>query len=333
MAAKKSKKETSEVIKNIEELLKLQEINQNFDALVEEINQLKEEAGLEEKKYAAKKHQYDKHYPFLEKVQKEHDTLQEELVIIKKKIEENEEKKKKIKTIKEFKAVNKEIDALNRQNAIKENDLLTKAEELEFKKTKIEKISNAIEEIKEVIKEYRVASKKVYPNSLNDDEFLKLRLSKKYKNLTAQQFADELNKIPQKDRTIGYKTVNGKDFTKGNVDNITYKLDIQKEVGQGVKNLSKSQQKILTNAFPEYAGKWDFKANKYGMNFSDVGKDVWNILRHTADDKKKWPKGVKAKSRLWHKAYRSAIKGEDEGRFRILHPEDGKIMSGDKFTK
>jgi len=190
-----------------------------------------------------------------------------------------------------------------------------------------------LKEIKEVIKEYRVASKKVYPNSLNDDEFLKLRLSKKYKNLTAQQFADELNKIPQKDRTIGYKTVNGKDFTKGNVDNITYKLDIQKEVGQGVKNLSKSQQKILTNAFPEYAGKWDFKANKYGMNFSDVGKDVWNILRHTADDKKKWPTGVTAKSRLWHNAYRSALKGGDEGRFRILHPADGKIMSRDEITK
>ena len=145
-----SKKKTK-VSQEIDLLLELQEISQNLDNLVEEINQLKEEASKEEKKYAAKKHQYDKHYPYLEKVQKEHDQLKIALEDINKKIEESEEKKKKIKTIKEFKAINKEIDALNRQNAIKENDLLTKIEELEFKKDKIEKISISIEEIKETI--------------------------------------------------------------------------------------------------------------------------------------------------------------------------------------
>jgi predicted nucleic acid-binding Zn-ribbon protein len=135
----------------IDLLLKLQEINQNLDSLVEEIDILKDEAAQEEKKYLTKKVQYDKHYPYLEKCDEEYKSIRIELDDIKQKIEELEEKKKKIKTIKEFKAINKEIATLNKKNAIRENDYMTKGEELEFKTSKIDKIKESLDEIKEVI--------------------------------------------------------------------------------------------------------------------------------------------------------------------------------------
>lgn len=132
-------------------LLELQEINQNLDNLVEDIDKLKEEAAVEEKKYTSIKSQYDKHAPYVEKTQKEYDQLKIELDEIRKKIVELEESKKKIKTIKEFKTINKDIDLLNKKSAIRENDLLTKAEELEFKKGKIGKIEEKITETQTVI--------------------------------------------------------------------------------------------------------------------------------------------------------------------------------------
>jgi hypothetical protein len=146
-----AKHNDNSVQETIELLLELQEINQNLDGLVEDIDKLKSEAEVEEKKYATTKAQYDKHAPYLDKTQKEHDDLKIELEEIKRKIVELEESKKKIKTIKEFKTINKDIDLLNKRNAIRENDLLTKVEELEFKRGKIDKIKEKIHETEEVI--------------------------------------------------------------------------------------------------------------------------------------------------------------------------------------
>ena len=181
-------------------------------------------------------------------------------------------------------------------------------------------------QIKQFVKNYEAEYKRRYPNTLSDADFEKLRLSKQYKNLTANQFADALNKL-------GYNSIRGKEFSKKIVDNRQAKLNLVGEVGEKITPLNKTQQNILINAFPEYAGKWNFKADKYGLNFSEVGSDVWSLLRHTADDTKRWPTGATAKSRLWHNAYRSALKGGDSGRFRILHPIDGEIMSRDEILK
>ncbi|HMB01208.1 MAG TPA: C4-type zinc ribbon domain-containing protein [Spirochaetota bacterium] len=145
----KAKEKT--VYDDIKLLLKLQEIYKNLDDNVKEIDNLKEDAAYEEKKYLSRQNQYKKHYPMLQQTQKEHDELKIDLEEIKNKIEELEEKKKKIKTIKEFKAINKEIDILNKKNTIKENDIMTKSEELEFKKEKVAKIKESLDEIKEVI--------------------------------------------------------------------------------------------------------------------------------------------------------------------------------------
>ena len=191
-----------------------------------------------------------------------------------------------------------------------------------------------LSQIKQLVQDYENAYKKYYPNSLSNTEFEKLRFSNtvskkfktKYKNLTAKQFAEVLN-------GLGYKTAQDLDFNVGRVHDIQRKLDIFGEVGREVKPLTKGQQNTLINAFPEYADQWDFKANKYGLQYSEVGKPVWTMLRHTADDTKRWPTGNTAKSRLWHGAYRSALKGGDKGRFKILHPVDGEIMSRDEILK
>ena len=181
--------------------------------------------------------------------------------------------------------------------------------------------------INQLVKEYETQYKKYYPNALSDAEFEKLRFQKKNINLTSDEFANVLNEK-------GYKSYKyNESFTEKQVHNLQKKLDISDEVGKQIKPLTKSQQNTLINAFPEYADKWDFKANKYGLNFSEVGEDVWSMLRSTADDTKRWPTGGTAKSRLWHNAYRSALKGGDSGRFRILHPKDGEIMSRDEILK
>ena len=81
-------KSSTELENTIKSLLKLQEINQNLDNLVEEIDILKDEAEQEEKKYLTKKIQYDKHFPYLEKSTKEYEHIQVELSEIKQRIEE-----------------------------------------------------------------------------------------------------------------------------------------------------------------------------------------------------------------------------------------------------
>ena len=138
-------KESLEVTLN--KLLELQEINQTLDELVKEIEMLREQTSLEEKKYDTKKFQYNKNLPFLQKAEGEYNEIKKEIDEINGRIENCEEKKKKIKTIKEFKALNREIDFLSQQNAIKENELLNKSEEVDFKKQKIERILESLKEI------------------------------------------------------------------------------------------------------------------------------------------------------------------------------------------
>lgn len=131
----------------LDNLLELQEINQTLDELVKEIEMLREQTSLEERKYDTKKFQYNKNLPFLQKAESEYNDIKREIDEINGRIESCEEKKKKIKTIKEFKALNREIDFLSQQNAIKENELLNKSEEVEFKKQKIERILESLKEI------------------------------------------------------------------------------------------------------------------------------------------------------------------------------------------
>jgi hypothetical protein len=208
---------------------------------------------------------------------------------------------------------------------------VTKNYELLFNKSYLNPDLN---QIKQLVQDYEAAKKTHFPNSLSNTEFEKLRLSntvsekfkKKYKNLTSNQFAEVLN-------DLGHTTTQDLPFNKMRVDSVQRRLDLGGEVGEIIKPLTKTQQNTLMNAFPERAGQWDFKANKYGLNFSEIGKDEWNMLRNTVDDTKRWPQGSDAKSRLWHNAYRSALKGGDNGRFRILHPVDGEIMSRDEILR
>ena len=133
-------------------LIQFQEISRRLDNLVEEINVGREEMLKEEKKYQAKKLQHEKHMPYLENTRKEYEVLQKKLRYVKEQIENDEEKKKKIKTIKEFKAINKQIDEHNRNNAILENELLTKTDEMEFKEEKVKLIEESMTELEDLLK-------------------------------------------------------------------------------------------------------------------------------------------------------------------------------------
>ncbi len=137
---------------NIKKLLVLQEIRQNLDYLNKEINVIKKDLEKEESKYESRKFQYNKNLPFLEKTEKEYREITEEIANIKRRVEKCEEKKKKIKTIKEFKALNKEIDNLSQENGIKENQLLDKSESLEYKREKMKKLEDSLKEIENNLK-------------------------------------------------------------------------------------------------------------------------------------------------------------------------------------
>lgn len=135
----------------IELLLKLQKINQENHVLLEDIDSLGKELEQDKKKYEIKKSQYDKHFPYLQKIEKEYEQLEKEIKDISEKIAKGEEAKKKIRTVKEFKAINKEIEFFIRESAVKENELLSKSGGLEFKRDKIQKIEQQIKEVEETI--------------------------------------------------------------------------------------------------------------------------------------------------------------------------------------
>ena len=175
-------------------------------------------------------------------------------------------------------------------------------------------------QIKELATNYETAYKKYYPNYLSNDEFEKLRFKKENVKLSDSKFAEVLNDLE-------YKTTKEKAFTKRHVAMYQRNLDIVDDVGVEIKSLSQNQQEILKSNFPEYEGKWDFKTYKYGLSPGDIGIEAYDDVRHTSEFKKSWPWAGSSKSRLWHNAYRAAKKGGDTGRFRILHPKDGEIMS------
>ena len=178
-ASKPTHHEDFPISRMIADLLELQGIHQNLDRLEVDINALRTSTEKEERVYLAAKERFEKNLPFVEKTQREHGQLKTELDEIKARIAELEESKKKIKTIKEFKSINKDIDSLNKKNALRENDLLTKGEDLEYKQGKLadlqahmektltdinrkkEELDNLIHERKDEISKYKKEKEKV----------------------------------------------------------------------------------------------------------------------------------------------------------------------------
>ncbi len=139
---------TQEYTNTIQHLIELQEVNKLLTDLEQEINILRTQTEVDRKKYTSKKLQYEKNHPALLKSQEEVTGLENDILEIQLGIEKCEDRKKKIKTIKEFKAVNHEIDALTQDNALKENQLISKKRDVEFKKDTVEKIQESLTEIK-----------------------------------------------------------------------------------------------------------------------------------------------------------------------------------------
>ncbi|BBM88603.1 hypothetical protein COTS27_00284 [Spirochaetota bacterium] len=148
--AAKIEKEFKALLNN---LLQLQDVYNRLNELEEEIHILSKQTQIEEQKYNSKQTQYENNLIPLNKVETEIKNIEAEVIDIQAKIELCEDTKKKIKTIKEFKAINKEIDFLNQQSAIKENQVLSKKDEATFRKNKLEKINENLQEIKQVFTE------------------------------------------------------------------------------------------------------------------------------------------------------------------------------------
>lgn len=164
-------------------LLKLQESKRILDDLSKEIKLIQSDLEKEEKKYSSKQFHYQKNIPYLEKAESEYQRIKIEIDEINDQITQTEEKKKKIKTIREFKAVNKRIETLNQQKVVKENEFLDKTEELEFKKTKMDKIKESLELTKETLERKKQELDQIFQERKNEIKKETLRKEKIEKKL------------------------------------------------------------------------------------------------------------------------------------------------------
>ncbi|HBE03366.1 MAG TPA: hypothetical protein DC049_12985, partial [Spirochaetia bacterium] len=134
-------------------LTELQTVNQALDALRSEILYLKAETEKEEKKHEFKKHQYEKVNEEFILAKKDFDLVKLEVDEIKEQMKTHEKKKKNIKTIKEFNALNSEIEALGKKRAMRESKLISKQDDLEFRESKLKTLDDSIKEIQARIDE------------------------------------------------------------------------------------------------------------------------------------------------------------------------------------
>ena len=155
------------------------------------------------------------------------------------------------------------------------------------------------------------------------------------------EFADALNKLEKTTRN------QGKPFSRSTVRMLQKKLGITHEVGRQTgqkvghttqKLLIPDQKKKIINTFPEIK-EWNFRSVKdpgaplYGVGPSQVGTDKYDLIRKVSRNDLAWPIGRTLDDKLWQNAYRSAIAGKGENRFRILHPETNKIMSRSEIVE
>lgn len=135
----------------LRKLINLQEIYRNLSELTAEMDFLKKEFVSEEDHFLSKRNYYERYSLHFKKIEYEYEQVRDSVKEKKLKISEKEELKKKIKTIREFKAINKELEILVKEGVTQENFLLVKLEELEFKKQKSKKISSELEEMKNLL--------------------------------------------------------------------------------------------------------------------------------------------------------------------------------------
>ncbi|MFC1504541.1 zinc ribbon domain-containing protein [Spirochaetota bacterium] len=180
-----------DLIKRIKLLIELQGVNQSLDDLKEEIIILTNEAKAEEKKHENKKRQYDKAHEIYMDASKEYDLIKLDVGKGREDIAALEKKKKAIKTIKEFNAINNEIEALSKKRTMKESNLITKQDDLEFKKTKLKTLEDGLKEIQSKIDQKKSELNKLIKqrkNSINKHEKAKTGLEKKLDTIIVEKF-------------------------------------------------------------------------------------------------------------------------------------------------
>jgi hypothetical protein len=157
-----------------------------------------------------------------------------------------------------------------------------------------------------------------FPNRLIGEDFKKLRL--KYKNLTASEFAEFLNKNK-------YTTSIGKKFTTGTVEDMSRALKIGAGVtGPRIFRTVDEAKKIIME-YPD--AQFFFASNPSDVQITQYASNLVNADKRTGNLKTKFPTGTTTEAKMWNNFYESALSTDSKKRMTLITdiPKDknGKV--------
>ena len=167
------------------------------------------------------------------------------------------------------------------------------------------------ENLKRIVDMRNEAMNKIYPNRTSETEFVKLR--KKYKKLTAENFAKKLNEL-------GKKTFNGKDFTKGNVITLMGRYGIKSAIETTYTKRPISEVKKIIR---ESSGGLEF-IKKFGDDENMLRKKAYTLKSMASKKTSTFAKGTSNESKQWLSLFRAANGGD---RIKMTGTFDGKDIS------
>ena len=167
------------------------------------------------------------------------------------------------------------------------------------------------ENLKRIVDMRNEAMNKIYPNRTSEAEFVKLR--KKYKKLTAENFAKKLNKL-------GKKTFNGKDFTKGNVITLMGRYGIKSAIETTYTKRPISEVKKIIR---ESSGGLEF-IKKFGDDENMLRKKAYTLKSMASKKTSTFAKGTSNESKQWLSFFRAANGGD---RIKMIGTFDGQDIS------
>ena len=167
------------------------------------------------------------------------------------------------------------------------------------------------ENLKRIVDMRNEAMNKIYPNRTSETEFVKLR--KKYKKLTAENFAKKLNEL-------GKKTFQGKDFTKGNVITLMGRYGIKSAIETTYTKRPISEVKKIIK---ESSGGLEF-IKKFGDDENMLRKKAYTLKSMASKKTSTFAKGTSNESKQWLSLFRAANGGD---RIKMTGTFDGKDIS------
>ena len=167
------------------------------------------------------------------------------------------------------------------------------------------------ENLIKIVQQREAALDEFFPNRTSETEFVKLR--KKYKKLTAENFAKKLNEL-------GKKTFNGKDFTKGNVITLMGRYGIKSAIETTFTKRPISEVKKIIK---ESSGGLEF-LKKFGDDENMLRKKAYTLTSMASKKTATFAKGTSNESKQWVSFFRAANGGD---RIKMIGTFDDKDLS------